>query len=99
MRRPEWALLLLLCGGCDFYYHRIPSPDDLWQVIPWFDQMIHARYIRPYETDSVPRYTPEGSVPVTGSELDWSAEWISGKTISLQHFNKLTSTVTSGSIN
>lgn len=71
---------MLLCGACDFYYHRIPSPDDLWQVIPWFDHMIHARYIRPYQTDSVPRYTPEGSVPVTGSEPDWSAEWISGKT-------------------
>ena len=70
---------MLLCGGCDFYYHRIPSPDDLWYIIPWFDHMIHARYIRPYETDSVPRYTPEGSVPVTGSEPDWSAEWISGK--------------------
>lgn len=70
---------MLLCGACDFYYHRIPSPDDLWQVIPWFDHMIHARYIRPYQTDSVPRYTPEGSVPVTGGEPDWSAEWISGK--------------------
>ena len=27
-----------------------PSPDDLWHVIPWFDHMIHARYVRPYET-------------------------------------------------
>ena len=72
--------LMLLCGGCDFYYYRLPSPDDLWRVIPWFDHMIHARYIRPYETQNVPRYTPEGSVPVSGGEQDWSAEWVSGKT-------------------
>ena len=82
MRPPRAALaaLLLLLGGCDFYYYRLPSPDDLWRIIPWFDQMIHARYIRPYETDKVPRTTPEGSVPVSGGEPDWSAEWISGKT-------------------
>jgi mono/diheme cytochrome c family protein len=78
--RSGLAALALSTGACDFYYHRIPSPDDLWYVIPWFDHMIHARYIRPYETDQVPRYTPEGSVPVTGSEPDWSAEWVSGKT-------------------
>lgn len=73
-------MILLLCGGCDFYHYRLPSPDDLWYLIPWFDHMIHARYIRPYETAGVPRYTPEGSVPVGGGEPDWSAEWISGKT-------------------
>ncbi len=77
-RRSTLALLGLLCGACDTYYYRIPSPDDLWRVIPWFDHMIHARYIRPYETGSVPRQTPEGSVPVTGGEPDWSAEWIAG---------------------
>jgi mono/diheme cytochrome c family protein len=72
------AMLAMLCGACDTYYYRIPSPDDLWRVIPWFDQMIYARYIRPYETDRVPRNTPAGTVPVTGSEPDWSAEWIAG---------------------
>src|SRR3954454_18152728 len=77
-RNSALALLLLLCGACDTYYYRIPSPDDLWRVIPWFDQMIHARYIRPYETQRVPRQTPEGSVPVSGGELDWSAEWVAG---------------------
>jgi mono/diheme cytochrome c family protein len=41
--------------------------------------MIHARYIRPYETEKVPRYTPEGTVPV-GVEADWSGEWVTGKT-------------------
>jgi mono/diheme cytochrome c family protein len=80
LRRAALAALMLLCGACDFYYYRLPSPDDLWRVIPWFDHMIHARYIRPYETPNVPRYTPEGTVPVTGGEPDWSAEWISGKT-------------------
>ena len=79
-RRAAWAFLLLLCGGCDFYYYRLPSPDDLWRVIPWFDQMVTSRYIRPYQTPLVPRYAPEGSVPVSGGEPDWSAEWMSGKT-------------------
>jgi mono/diheme cytochrome c family protein len=80
MRRSAILAFLLLCtGACDFYYYRLPSPDDLWHVIPWFDHMVHARYVRPYETAQVPRYTPEGSVPVSGGELDWSAEWIAGK--------------------
>lgn len=84
MRRPEvraaLALLVVALGACDFYYYKVPSPDDLWRIIPWFDHMIHARYIRPYETNGVPRNTPEGSVPVTGGEPDWSAEWIAGRT-------------------
>jgi mono/diheme cytochrome c family protein len=74
------AALTLSTTSCDFYYYRVPSPDELWHVIPWFDHMIHARYIRPYETQHVPRYTPEGSVPVSGGEPDWSAEWVSGRT-------------------
>jgi mono/diheme cytochrome c family protein len=77
--RAALALVALLCSGCDFYYYRLPSPDDLWHVIPWFDHMIHARYIRPYQTEKVPRYTPEGTVPVD-AEPDWSGEWVSGKT-------------------
>jgi mono/diheme cytochrome c family protein len=83
MRRRETrvglALLVLFCGACDFYHYRIPSPDDLWRVIPWLDHMINARYIRPYESARVPRNTPVGTVPVSGGEPDWSAEWISGK--------------------
>ena len=78
--RATLAALLLLLGACDFYYYRLPSPDDLWRIIPWFDQMVHARYIRPYETARVPRNTPEGTVPVSGGEPDWSAEWVTGKT-------------------
>jgi mono/diheme cytochrome c family protein len=74
------AITLLLLGGCDFYYYKVPSPDQLWHIIPWFDHMITARYVRPYQTAAVPRYTPEGTVPVTGGEPDWSAEWTTGKT-------------------
>ena len=74
------AALTLSTTGCDFWYNRVPSPDDLWHVIPWFDHMIKAKYIRPYQTAAVPRYTPPGIVPVTGGEPDWSAEWTTGKT-------------------
>jgi mono/diheme cytochrome c family protein len=78
-RKAVLVTLLLLTGGCDFYYYKLPSPDDLWHVIPWFDHMVRARYVRPYETEQVPRYTPVGSVPVSRAERDWSAEWVSGK--------------------
>jgi mono/diheme cytochrome c family protein len=71
--------LTLSATACDFYYYRIPSVDELWHIVPWFDHMVHARYIRPYETARVPRYTPEGTVPVNGGEPDWSAEWTSGR--------------------
>jgi len=74
------AALALFSTGCDFWYNRVPSPDDLWHVIPWFDHMIRAKYVHPYQTAAVPRYTPPGIVPVTGGEPDWSAEWTTGKT-------------------
>jgi mono/diheme cytochrome c family protein len=73
-------LLTVLLGGCDVWYNRVPSPDDLWHVIPWFDHMITAKYVRPYQSAAVPRYTPAGTVPITGGEADWSAEWTTGKT-------------------
>lgn len=72
------AVLALGSGACDVWYNKIPSPDDLWYVIPWFDHMLTARYVRPYESAGVPRYTVEGTVPVSGGEPDWSAEWTSG---------------------
>ncbi len=72
------AALVLFTSSCEFYYYRLPSPDNLWHIIPWFDHMITARYIRPYETERVPRYTIEGTVPVSGGEPDWSAEWTTG---------------------
>jgi mono/diheme cytochrome c family protein len=74
------SALTLVSTGCDVWYNRVPSPDDLWHVVPWFDHMIQAKYIHPYETAAVPRYTPPGTVPVTGGEPDWSAEWTTGKT-------------------
>ena len=74
------VLALLFTGACEFYHYEIPSPDRLWHIIPWFDHMITARYVRPYETADVPRYTPVGTVPVSGGEPDWSAEWTTGKT-------------------
>lgn len=78
--RAALALLTLLSGACDTWYNRVPSPDDLWRVVPWFDQMIRSRYVHPYQTPAVPRYTPEGTVPITGGEPDWSSEWTTGKT-------------------
>ncbi|HEU5040545.1 MAG TPA: cytochrome c [Gemmatimonadales bacterium] len=85
MKRPDRrrrlslvALLALGAGGCDWWYNDVPSPDQLWYLIPWFDHMIGARYVHPYQSDSVPRYSIEGTVPVTGGEPDWLAEWSSG---------------------
>ena len=82
MRAPNLALaaLLLAAAGCDTYYYKIPSPDDLLRAIPWFDHMVHARYVNPYARGDVPRYTVEGSVPVGGGEPDWAVEWAAGKT-------------------
>jgi mono/diheme cytochrome c family protein len=80
-RSRVWLVALtLVCGGCDFWYNRVPSPDDLWHVIPWFDHMIKSKYIHPYQSAAVPRYTPPGIVPVSGGEPDWSGEWTTGKT-------------------
>jgi mono/diheme cytochrome c family protein len=92
-RKRVLALLVLFCGACDFYHYEIPSPDDLWRIIPWFDHMIEARYIHPYETAAVSRATPEGTVPVSGGEPDWSAEWISGR---LTTANALRNPLTAG---
>ncbi|MGH7535192.1 MAG: c-type cytochrome [Gemmatimonadales bacterium] len=84
MRRRDRLVLIagvvLAAGGCDWYYNDVPSPDQLWEVIPWFDQMVVQKSVNPYSRADVPRYTPEGTVPVTGGEPDWSAEWLSGKT-------------------
>jgi mono/diheme cytochrome c family protein len=85
MSRRSLGLALLATGtlslsACDFWYNRVPSPDDLWHVLPFLDHMITARYVRPYQTAGVPRATPEGAVPVSGGEADWSGEWTTGKT-------------------
>lgn len=70
------ALLLALAAalgttGCNWYYNTLPGPDDLMHAIPWFDHMIVQRSVHPYQYADVPRYTPAGTVPVTGGERDW----------------------------
>jgi mono/diheme cytochrome c family protein len=74
------AALVLAAAGCDGYYYKIPSPDDLLRAIPWFDHMVSSRYVNPYSRGDVPRHAVEGTVPVGGGEADWAAEWAAGKT-------------------
>lgn len=62
-------------GGCNFYYNSVPSPDDLVKLVPWFDHMVRSPAVHPYETPDVPRTTVPGTVPITGSEGDWQAEF------------------------
>jgi mono/diheme cytochrome c family protein len=84
MRRKLTAVLAtaatLLTGACDFYYNDIPSPDDALHLVPWFDAMIKQPAVYPYARADVPRNTVPGTVPITGSEGDWSAEFGSGNT-------------------
>lgn len=81
MRRKAALLALaLLATGCDYYYNDVPSPDDLMHVVPWFDAMIKQPAVYPYQRADVPRNTVPGTVPITGGEADWSAEWGVGNT-------------------
>lgn len=75
------AALALATTGCDYWYNTVPSPDVLWEHIPWFDQMIVAPSVNPYSRVDVPRYTPKGAVPVSGGEADWST----GNPLTLQY--------------
>ncbi len=76
MRRKLFGALLVLCAtGCDYYYNDVPSPDDLMHVVPWFDAMITQPSVHPYQRADIPRNTVAGTVPITGGEADWSAEW------------------------
>jgi mono/diheme cytochrome c family protein len=61
----------LLTGGCSWYYNDVPSIDEAWYLVPWFDHMIAQRSIHPYSRADVPRYTVAGTVPITGGERDW----------------------------
>jgi len=65
------AALTLSLSACDYWYNTVPSPDQLWYRIPWFDQMIYMRSIRPYSSNDVPRYTVKGTVPIGGGEASW----------------------------
>jgi len=72
-------LVALLLAGCDFYYDRVPSPDDLLKLVPWFDHMITSPAVHPYESASVPRNTIPGTVPIDRVEGDWSGPWNAGQ--------------------
>jgi mono/diheme cytochrome c family protein len=74
------AALALLAAGCNWYYDKVPSPDDLMHAIPWFDHMVYSKYVNPYARADIPRNTVEGAVPVGGGEPEWAAEWTGGKT-------------------
>lgn len=69
------AVAVLGATGCDVYYNDIPGPDDLMHVVPWFDAMIQQPVVYPYQRADVPRTTVPGTVPVSGGEADWTAEW------------------------
>jgi mono/diheme cytochrome c family protein len=74
------ALAALLATGCETYYHRIPSLDYAFHLVPWFDGMIRQPAVHPYQRADIPRNTVPGTVPITGGEADWSAEWGVGNT-------------------
>lgn len=81
MRRDLRGLALagLLLAGCDFYYDRVPSPDDLMKLVPWFDHMITSPAVHPYESGAIPRNTVPGTVPINRLEGDWDAAWNAGQ--------------------
>ncbi|HEU5049906.1 MAG TPA: cytochrome c [Gemmatimonadales bacterium] len=72
------GVLALGSSACEAWYNRVPSPDELWYVIPWFDHMIRQRSVHPYESAAVPRNTVPGTVPITGAEPSWEAEFKAG---------------------
>jgi mono/diheme cytochrome c family protein len=61
----------LLTTGCNWYYYDLPSIDEVWYHVPWFDHMIAQRSVHPYSRADIPRYTVAGTVPITGGERDW----------------------------
>lgn len=77
--RPALAILgALSLGGCNWYYNTLPSPDDAMKLVPWFDHMIKSPAIHPYKRADIPRNTVPGSIPITKTEGDWSADWTAG---------------------
>ncbi len=71
MRKAALALAALLMTGCDFWYNTVPSPDQIWYHISWFDHMITSLAVSPYSRADIPRYTIKGTVPVGGGEPNW----------------------------
>jgi mono/diheme cytochrome c family protein len=79
-RRLLAAAAVLVLSGCNWYYQTLPSPDDLMAAVPWFDHMIKSRAVHPYQRADIPRTTVAGTVPVTGGEADWRAEFAAANT-------------------
>lgn len=75
LRRVIPLLLLLGLGACDFYYDKVPSPDDAVKLVPWFDHMIESPAFHPYERADIPRRAVPGTVPIHDWEPDWAVEW------------------------
>lgn len=73
-------LLVVALGGCQFWYDKVPSPDDLLHAVPWFNAMIGSPAVYPYSTADIPRNTVPGTVPVTGGEPDYEANWRMART-------------------
>jgi mono/diheme cytochrome c family protein len=71
------AAMVALLGatGCDYWYNDVPGPDDALHLVPWFDAMIKQPVVYPYQRADIPRNPVPGTVPVSGGEADWSAEW------------------------
>ena len=78
MARKLALAALLLLAGCNWYYDKVPSPDDLMKAIPWFDHMVKSRAVHPYGRADLPRNTVPGTVPISGGEADWSKEFLAG---------------------
>jgi len=90
--------LTLSLGGCDYWYNTVPSPDQLWYHIPWFDQMISMRSIQPYSSNDVPRYTVKGTVPIGGGEASWETgdPWVGAYAFDVAVADKLQNPTTTG---
>lgn len=81
LRSTLLAAIALSVTGCGWWYNDVPSPDDLWHRIPWFDHMLGSRAVYPYSTAAVPRTTVPGTVPVGDTEVDYFSEWQRGNTV------------------
>jgi mono/diheme cytochrome c family protein len=68
---PLLAVLLVAtaCSASDWpdRLRRVPGPDDVVALVPWFSTMHYGIAIQPYKMP-VPRPPVEGTIPVTGSE-------------------------------
>jgi mono/diheme cytochrome c family protein len=71
LRKVAVLALPLVLAGCDFWYNSVPSPDQIWYRVSWFDHMIYSPAVNPYARLNLPRTTVKGTVPVGGGEANW----------------------------